>query len=101
MTCETAVEEARSLRADYKLVAKAFGRIGSSYLKKEDYDNAIKYFQKSLTEHRTPDILNKLRDTEKLKKQVETQAYINPELAEKAREEGNVKFKVRPFCLIC
>jgi stress-induced-phosphoprotein 1 len=76
------------------LIAKAFGRIGSAYLKKEDYDNAIKYFNKSLTEHRTPDILNKLREAEKVKKQLETQAYMNPELAEKAREEGNAKFKV-------
>ncbi|PVF93729.1 TPR-like protein [Serendipita vermifera] len=96
-TCETAVEEARSLRADYKLIAKAFGRIGSAYFKKEDYDNAIKFFNKSLTEHRTPDILNKLREAEKVKKQAETQAYINPELAEKAREEGNTKFKAGQF----
>ncbi|KAG8778512.1 Hsp90 cochaperone, partial [Serendipita sp. 398] len=130
-TCETAVEEARSvsisclrmdvhthpctrarvcvrnlvwltggvwqIRADFKLVAKALGRIGSSYLKKEDYDNAIKYFQKSLSEHRTPDILNKLRDTEKIKKVEETRKYINPELAEKAREEGNAKFKAGQF----
>ena len=63
-------------------------------MKKEDYDNAIKYFQKSLTEHRTPDILNKLRDTEKIKKESVIRAYVNPELAEKAREEGNAKFKV-------
>jgi len=96
-TCETAVEEARSLRADYKLIAKAFGRIGSCYLKKEDYDNAIKYFQKSLTEHRTPEILNKLRETEKTKKLEETKKYVDPELAEKAREEGNVKFKAGLF----
>lgn len=82
------------VRADFKLIAKALGRIGSCYLKKEDYDNAIKYFQKSLTEHRTPDILNKLRDAEKAKKLEETTKYINPELAEKAREEGNTKFKV-------
>lgn len=96
-TCETAVEEARSLRADFKLIAKALGRIGTSYFKKEDYDNAIKYFQKSLTEHRTPDILNKLREAEKIKKESEIRAYINPELAEKAREEGNAKFKAGLF----
>lgn len=91
------MEEARSLRADYKLIAKAFGRIGTSYLKKGDHDNAIKYFQKSLTEHRTPDILNKLRETEKTKKEADAKAYINPELADKAREEGNVKFKAGQF----
>lgn len=96
-TCEKAVEEARPLRADFKLIAKAYGRIGSCYLKKVDYPNAIKYLNKSLTEHRTPDVLNKLRDAERMKKESEAQAYVNPELAEKAREDGNAKFKAGQF----
>ncbi|KAH7343514.1 chaperone [Rhizoctonia solani] len=96
-TCENAVEEGRSLRADYKLIAKALGRIGTAYLRKEDLDNAIKYFSKSLTEHRTPDILNKLRDAEKLKEERVKQAYIDPELSAKAREEGNTQFKAGDF----
>ena len=95
--CEKAVEEARSLRADFKLIAKAYGRIGSCYLKKSDYTNAIKYLNKSLTEHRTPENLNKLRDAERMKKESEAQEYINPELAEKAREDGNAKFKAGLF----
>lgn len=73
------------MRADFKLIAKyvvslrclytnaahslttlhanrAFGRIGSAHLKLDDYASAIKAFQKSLTEHRTPDVLQKLKD---------------------------------------
>jgi len=96
-TCEKALEEARSLRADFKLIAKAYGRIGSCYLKKSDYPNAIKFLNKSLTEHRTPEVLNKLRDAERVKKESEAQAYIDPELAEKAREDGNAKFKAGLF----
>jgi len=96
-TCEKAVDEARSLRTDFKLIAKAYGRIGSCYLKKEDYANGVKFLNKSLTEHRTPEILSKLRDAERLKKESETQAYVNPELAEKAREDGNAKFKAGLF----
>lgn len=46
-----------------------------------------------MTEHRTPDILNKLRAAESAKIKAEKEAYINPEEAEKARELGNQKFK--------
>lgn len=58
-----------------------------------DLSNAILNYQKSLTEHRTPDILNKLRAAEKAKIKQEKESYINPEEAEKARELGNQKFK--------
>ena len=46
-----------------------------------------------MTEHRTPEILNKLRVAEKAKIQAEKESYINPEEADKARELGNQKFK--------
>ncbi|KAF7980888.1 hypothetical protein HWV62_36063 [Athelia sp. TMB] len=96
-TCEKAVDEGRSLRADYKLVAKALGRIGTAYAKKEDLANAIKYYQKSLTEHRTPDVLNKLRELERTKAEADRQAYIDPEKSAVAREEGNAQFKAGDF----
>jgi stress-induced-phosphoprotein 1 len=95
--CEKAVDEGRSLRADYKLIAKAFGRIGSSYQKKGELEQAIKFYNKSLSEHRTPDVLNKLRDLEKQKADADRQAYIDPEKSHAAREEGNAKFKGGDF----
>lgn len=91
--CERAVEEGREVLADFKIIAKAFGRIGSSYEKLNDLPNAIINYQKSLTEHRTPDTLAKLRTAEKAKITAEKNAYLNPEEAEKARELGNQKFK--------
>ncbi|KAJ4472067.1 activator of Hsp70 and Hsp90 chaperone [Lentinula aciculospora] len=96
-TCEKAVEEGRSLRADYKLIAKAYGRVGASYQRKGDLPSAIKYYEKSLTEHRTPDILNKLREAEKIKADADKKAYIDPEKSAVAREEGNVHFKAGNF----
>ena len=72
---------------------RAFGRIGTSYEKLGDLSSAIINYQKSLTEHRTPDILNKLRAVEKAKIKAEKESYINPEEADKARELGNQKFK--------
>jgi stress-induced-phosphoprotein 1 len=75
------------------MIAKAYARIGSSYEKLGNSDLAIENFKKSLTEHRTPDVVNKLRLAEKNKIESARQAYIDPEKAEEARELGNTKFK--------
>jgi stress-induced-phosphoprotein 1 len=88
-----AIAEGREVYADFKLIAKAYGRVGSAYEKKGDLANAVDNYQRSLTEHRTPDVLNKLRAAEKAKIKAEKDSYINPEEAEKARELGNEKFK--------
>ncbi len=91
--CKQAVEHGREIRADFKIIAKAFGRMGSAYEKMSDLGNAVEYYGRSLTEHRTPDILAKLRAAEKAKKQHEVDAYLDPQKAEEARERGNELFK--------
>ncbi|KAI6105404.1 chaperone [Pisolithus sp. B1] len=96
-TCEKAVEEGRSLRADYKLVSKALGRIGSAYSQKGDLQSAVKYFQKSLSEHRDASVLAKLQSTEKAIAEAERKAYIDPAKSAIAREEGNTAFKNGDF----
>jgi stress-induced-phosphoprotein 1 len=58
-----------------------------------DLANAITNYQSSLTEHRTPEILTKLRAAEKAKILAEKESYIDEGKAEKARELGNLKFK--------
>ncbi|KAL5358899.1 hypothetical protein BJX96DRAFT_147451 [Aspergillus floccosus] len=92
-TCQKAVEEGRELRADFKTIAKAFARIGTAYEKLGDLKQAIEFYNKSLTEHRTPDALTKLRNAEKAKDKAEKEAYIDPAEAEKARELGQKKFQ--------
>lgn len=92
-TCQKAVEEGRDLRADFKLMAKSYTRIGSSYEKLGDLAKAIDFYNKSLMEHRTPDTLTKLRNAEKTKSTAERNAYIDPAEAEKARELGQQKFQ--------
>ncbi|POV94970.1 hypothetical protein PSHT_15912 [Puccinia striiformis] len=96
-TCERAIEEGREKRTDYKVIAKSFARMGSAYLKKGEYELAIKNLEKSLTEHRTPDTLAKLKEAQKTKTEEERKAYLNPELSDKAREEGNACFKNGDF----
>lgn len=91
-TCELAVDEGRSMRADYKIISKTFARLGNSYLKKDNLEEAAKYFDKSLTEHRTPEVLTKLRTTQKEIKKREAESYVNPEKAEEARLEGKELF---------
>ncbi|ETI19952.1 hypothetical protein G647_08967 [Cladophialophora carrionii CBS 160.54] len=92
-SCEKAIEEGRSMLADFKIIAKAFGRIGSAYEKLGDLPKAIINYQKSLTEHRTPDILAKFKAAEKAQIKAEKDAYIDPEKAEEARLLGAEKFK--------
>ncbi|CCD25410.1 Hsp90 cochaperone STI1 NDAI_0F00910 [Naumovozyma dairenensis CBS 421] len=91
-TLNEAVDQGRELRADYKIIAKSFARIGNAYHKKGDLKKSIDYYQKSLTEHRTADILTKLRNCEKELKKQEAEQYIDPEKAEEARLEGKEYF---------
>lgn len=91
--CQEAVEYGREVYADFKMIAKSYARIGTSYEKLGDYAQAIANYQKSLTEHRTPDVVNKLRAAEKTKIDTAKKAYIDPAKAEEARELGNAKFK--------
>lgn len=50
-----------------------------------------------MTEFRTPDVLNKLRDIEKAKLEADKKAYIDVDKSAAAREEGNVQFKAGDF----
>ncbi|KAJ5109695.1 hypothetical protein N7532_002340 [Penicillium argentinense] len=91
--CQKAVEEGRDLRADFKTFAKSFTRIGSAYEKLGDLNQAIEYYHKSLTEHRTPEALTKLRTAEKSRDKSEKESYMDPAKAEEARELGQKKFQ--------
>lgn len=95
--CQQAVEEGRAMRADYKLVAKAFGRIGTAYHKMDNLPAAITHFEKSLTEHRTPEVLGKLRQAEKEQRDRAREAYIDPAKAEEERNRGNTFYKEGDF----
>jgi stress-induced-phosphoprotein 1 len=92
-TCSKAVEEGRQLYADFKVIAKSYARIGSAYEKQGDLTQAIDYYNMSLREHRTPEVLNKVRTAERNKIEAARLSYIDPAKAEEAREEGNKKFK--------
>jgi stress-induced-phosphoprotein 1 len=79
--------------ASYEKCAKLYNRMASLYLKQGKYQEAIDAYNKSLTEDNTKNTRNLLRDAQSAQEKAERDAYINPELAEKHREEGNNLFK--------
>ena len=95
--CDKAIEEGREIYADFKVIAKSYARIGTAYEKLGDLEKAVVNYNKSLMEHRTPDVLTKLRAAEKNKTTAAQTAYLDPVKADEAREEGNRKFKETDF----
>ncbi|XP_061704073.1 stress-induced-phosphoprotein 1 [Cydia pomonella] len=91
--CEKAIEIGRENRADFKLIAKAFTRIGNAYKKMEQWKLAKTYYEKSMSEHRTPEIKTLLSEVEKRIVEEERKAYIDPVKAEQEKELGNDYFK--------
>ncbi|KAL1463527.1 hypothetical protein WDU94_015270 [Cyamophila willieti] len=91
--CKKAVDIGRENRADFKLISKALQRIGNCYKKMEDWKNAKVYFEKSMSEHRTPEIRTQISEMAKKIKEEERKAYIDPAKAEEAKEKGNELFK--------
>lgn len=91
--CEQAVEVGRENRNDFKIIAKAYSRMATAYQKLDDLQNAKIYYQKSLTEHRIPDTLTKLSQVEKILKERERSAYIDPEKSLDEKNLGNQFFQ--------
>ena len=91
--CEEAVELGREQHVDFKLLARALSRIGASYHKMDKLDLAIKYYQKSLAEHRTAETLAKIGQLERESKERAKAAYHDPKIAEEERNLGNDLFR--------
>ena len=91
--CLAAIEIGRENRADYKLIAKAFLRVANAYRKLGDNKSAKVYYEKSLSEHRTPETRALLAEVDVIIKEEERRAYIDPVKAEEEKEKGNEFFK--------
>mmetsp|Transcript_8449 Transcript_8449/g.15940 ORF Transcript_8449/g.15940 Transcript_8449/m.15940 type:complete len:576 (-) Transcript_8449:1748-3475(-) len=95
--CKEALKVGKSVYAPYEQVAKAYVRMGNACFKFKKYKEAIEYYNQAQLEHGTQAVKDKIKKTEKILKKEEAKAYINPEEAAKAKEEGNVKFKAGDF----
>jgi len=95
--CSKAIDVGRENRADFKLIAKAYTRIGNSYRKLKDSLNAKLNYEKSLSEFRSPDTKTLLSEIETILKEEQRKAYVSPELAEQEKEKGNEFFRKGQF----
>lgn len=91
--CEKGIEIGRENRADFKLISKALSRIGNAHKKLENWQLAKTFYEKSLSEYRTPEVKTLLSEIEKKIKEEERKAYIDPARAEEEKEKGNEFFK--------
>ena len=87
--CKHVCENSR----DFARRATAFGIIGYSYRAQNKLDEALKAFEDSQMEKNDVRIKEALKETLKLKKKQEEEAYINPEIAEKENKKANELYK--------
>lgn len=95
--CLEAIEIGRKYGAEAKLIAKAFTRIGNSFMKEKDFEKALEFFKKSVCENRTEETLEKVAQCEKEIKDAERLAYINPDVSQEERAKGDELFEAEQY----
>lgn len=96
--CTTAVEKGRAIMPiDWKMIARAMTRHGNALVKQGKLEEAITMFNRALTEHRNPESLKALQAAEKQLKEDTEKAYVDFDLAEEAKNEGNDAFKAADY----
>jgi len=90
--CKQAIDIGRDNRSDHKLIAKALARIGTSYEKENTMDEAITYYNKSISEYREKSVLDKLKKIEKKKKEASRVAAFSEEKFVDSKAKGNACF---------
>ena len=82
---------------DFMKRSRAFGKIAYAYQESGDLDKAVEYFEKSLLESSDARIKEALRDVQQLKRKLEAERYLNPELAEEHNNKGNDLYKLGKY----
>ncbi|MEW5317367.1 MAG: hypothetical protein WDW38_008669 [Sanguina aurantia] len=95
--CDSAVAKGKELRADYKIIAKAITRKGNALCKLGRLDEAVKAFNTSLLEHRNPDTLKRLNDTEKLMKVADRCIELAPAFVKGYSRKGTLQFFMKDY----
>lgn len=91
--CDKGIESVKGKSYDFAKLAKVMARKASALEKKGDFDAALKQYSDALLENNESSIKDAMKRLEKVKKEKEAQAYINPEIAEAHKAEGSKLFK--------
>jgi len=83
--------------ASFEKVAKVLNRMASVHEKRKEFDQAIEFYNKALTEDNNKATRNALREIERAKEKAEKESYIDPALAEEHRNKGNDFFKAQDW----
>ena len=78
---------------DFAFYGRAYARVAAAHARQDALDEAVRWYGKSLAEHRCAETLARLRETERLVAERARAALQDPQLAEAARAEGNAAFR--------
>jgi len=95
--CEAALVQGKAVRMSYEDTAKLLQRIASAHNKAGDIQKAIDWYGKAQLENFDKAIERKVKLLELEFKKAAKAAYVNPELAEEAKERGNTAFREGKF----
>lgn len=92
-----AIELWREAMADFKLVAKAFLRVGNCHFKCKRWQEAVDAFHHSLLEDFSDEAKNNLKKAEAEKQKADKAAYLDPSKALENKEKGNTLYKAAKY----
>jgi stress-induced-phosphoprotein 1 len=97
--CKLAIDRnvERSLRTDFKVIARAWARVGNALVKLGRLDDAVEAYAKSLTESHDPKVYQTHKETIRAAEKKRTAEYVDPEKSAAERAEGNALFKAGDF----
>lgn len=95
--CEDAIQKGREHSASYESIARSYQKIASAQASLGHLDKAIESLKSSLLEKKDPQVQRELKRLENLYEKNKAKEYENPELAEKAKQEGNTHFANKDF----
>jgi len=96
-SCDEGIESTKGKQYDYAKLAKVMARKASALEKKGDLDEALQVYRAALLENNDSSIKDSMKRLEKAKKEKETLAYINPEIADQHKVKGTELFKAGDY----